>query len=106
MGVHSFVKNACLFLALATGGSQAIRIIQSNDDGWAEMNLRAFHDVLIQAGHDAVVSSPAEDMSGKGKYFIFPPPCPQNQGHVHELCARLRNEHRKFHCLVDNLLTP
>lgn len=67
MGVHSFVKNVCL-LALAAGGSQGIRIIQSNDDGWAEMNLRAFHDVLIQAGHDAVISSPAENESGKGKF--------------------------------------
>lgn len=70
MGVHSFIKNVCL-LAFAAGGSQAIRIIQSNDDGWAEMNLRAFHDVLIQAGHDAVISSPAENESGKGKFVFF-----------------------------------
>lgn len=66
MGVRSFAKNVSL-LALAAGNAQALRIIQSNDDGWAEQNLRVFHDVLIEAGHDAIVSAPAENMSGKGK---------------------------------------
>lgn len=65
MGVRSFVKQSAL-LALAVGGSNGIRIIQSNDDGWAELNIRAFHDMLISAGHEAVVSAPAENMSGKG----------------------------------------
>lgn len=73
MGVRSFVKNACI-LGLAAGGSQAIRIIQSNDDGWAEMNIRVFHDALIQADHDAVVSAPAENMSGQGSSDEDPAP--------------------------------
>lgn len=79
MGARSFTKNVCL-LALAAQGSQAIRVIQSNDDGWAEMNIRAFHDALIQAGHDAVVSSPAENMSGKGKSSLFPFLLPKTLG--------------------------
>lgn len=70
MGVRSFVKQSAL-LALAVGGSQGIRIIQSNDDGWAELNIRQFHDMLISAGHEAVVSAPAENMSGKGKSDPF-----------------------------------
>ena len=65
MGVRSFVKHSAL-LALTVGSSHGIRIIQSNDDGWAELNIREFHDMLIDAGHDAVVSAPAENMSGKG----------------------------------------
>lgn len=65
MGVRSFLKHSAL-LALTVGSSHGIRIIQSNDDGWAELNIREFHDMLIDAGHDAVVSAPAENMSGKG----------------------------------------
>lgn len=70
MGVHSFIKNAAV-VALAARGSQGLRIIQSNDDGWAEMNIRVFHDALLDAGHDAVISSPAENMSGKGMYLLL-----------------------------------
>lgn len=64
MGVHSFLKTASVF-ALAVGGSHAARIIQANDDGWAELYLRSFHDALIDAGHDAVVSAPAENESAR-----------------------------------------
>ena len=45
------------------------RIIQSNDDGWAELYLRSFHEALIADGHDAVVSAPAENQSGTGKHI-------------------------------------
>lgn len=48
-------------------GCQGIRIIQSNDDGWAELYLRSFHDSLLSGGHDAVVSAPAENQSGRSK---------------------------------------
>ncbi|KAK2607569.1 hypothetical protein N8I77_006233 [Diaporthe amygdali] len=73
MGVRSFVKRSAL-LALAASGSHGIRIIQSNDDGWAELNIREFHSRLIEAGHDAVVSAPAENMSGKGSSDEDPKP--------------------------------
>lgn len=78
MGVHSFVKSVSL-LALAVRGGQTLRIIQSNDDGWAESNIRVFHNMLIQADHDAVISSPAENMSGKGKPFSVSLLCKQDQ---------------------------
>lgn len=75
MGVRSFVKYASL-VALTAGGSQALRVIQSNDDGWAELNVRVFHDMLIAAGHDAVLSGPAENMSGQGTHSRRHPPRP------------------------------
>lgn len=68
MGVQSFLKGATVAV-LAIGGSQATRIIQSNDDGWAEMYLRTFHDTLIDAGHDAVVSAPADNESARSAFF-------------------------------------
>lgn len=41
-------------------------IIMSNDDGWAEINLRTFYDALKEAGESPVVSAPAENKSGTG----------------------------------------
>lgn len=66
MGVRSFFSGAAV-AALAVTGCQGIRIIQSNDDGWAELYLRSFHDSLLAGGHDAVVSAPADNQSGRGK---------------------------------------
>lgn len=76
MGVQSFLKGATVAV-LAVGGSQAARIIHANDDGWAEMYLRSFHNSLIDAGHDAVVSAPADNESARSKCkslgSLFPP---------------------------------
>ena len=44
----------------------SLRIVQSNDDGWAEANARAFFNRLTAAGHDVVLSAPALDRSGTG----------------------------------------
>ncbi|KAL2070566.1 hypothetical protein VTL71DRAFT_13592 [Oculimacula yallundae] len=41
-------------------------IIMSNDDGWAEVNLRAFYNTLKDAGESPVVSAPAKNKSGTG----------------------------------------
>lgn len=68
MGVRSFFSRAAV-AALAVTGCQGIRIIQSNDDGWAELYLRSFHDSLLSGGHDAVVSAPADNQSGRGESF-------------------------------------
>ena len=46
---------------------QAAKIIQSNDDGWAEINIREFYDALKAAGHQSIISAPAENQSGTGK---------------------------------------
>ena len=48
-------------------GAHGIRIIHANDDGWAEQYTRSFHNALIAAGHDAVLSAPAENKSGTSK---------------------------------------
>jgi broad specificity polyphosphatase/5'/3'-nucleotidase SurE len=55
-----------LFLAAALPLTRGVRIIQSNDDGWSEKNLRVFFDVLNSAGHQVVLSGPAENQSGTG----------------------------------------
>jgi len=58
---------ALLWLTTAVLAANAIRIIQANDDGWAELYARSFHDELLSAGHDAVLSCPADNKSGTGK---------------------------------------
>lgn len=58
-----------LLLAAAAPFTQAIRIVQSNDDGWSEANLRTFFNVLNSAGHQVVLSGPAENQSGRGGYL-------------------------------------
>jgi broad specificity polyphosphatase/5'/3'-nucleotidase SurE len=55
-----------ILLAAALPLVQGVRIVQSNDDGWAEINLRTFFDVLSTAGHEVVLSGPAENQSGTG----------------------------------------
>lgn len=57
-----------LLLAAAVPFAQAVRIVQSNDDGWSEANIRTFFDVLNSAGHEVVLSGPAENQSGRGWY--------------------------------------
>jgi broad specificity polyphosphatase/5'/3'-nucleotidase SurE len=59
-----------IFIAAALPLVQGVRIIQSNDDGWAEINLRTMFNVLTAAGHEAVLSGPAENQSGKGMQSI------------------------------------
>ncbi|POS73870.1 5'/3'-nucleotidase SurE [Diaporthe helianthi] len=71
MGIRSFFTGAAV-AALAVTGCQGIRIIQSNDDGWAELYLRSFHDSLLSGGHDAVVSAPAENQSGRSSLDADP----------------------------------
>ncbi|KAL2826321.1 survival protein sure-like phosphatase/nucleotidase [Aspergillus cavernicola] len=46
--------------------AQAINIISSNDDGWAEANIRSIFNALSSAGHSVVLSAPAENQSGSG----------------------------------------
>ncbi|KAH7383164.1 acid phosphatase precursor [Pyrenochaeta sp. MPI-SDFR-AT-0127] len=61
-----------LLLAAALPLAQGIRIIQSNDDGWSEANLRTFFNVLNTAGHQVVLSGPAEQQSGTGSNDATP----------------------------------
>lgn len=55
-----------LLIAAALPLAQGIRIVQGNDDGWAEANLRTFFNVLTAAGNQVVLSAPAENQSGTG----------------------------------------
>ncbi|KAF2145843.1 uncharacterized protein K452DRAFT_220380 [Aplosporella prunicola CBS 121167] len=55
---------ACTLLPVAA--VNAAKLLQSNDDGWAEINLRTFHNVLRTAGHNVVLSGPAENESARG----------------------------------------
>lgn len=55
-----------LLAAVALPLTQGVRIVQSNDDGWSEINIRTFFNALNAAGHQVVLSSPAENESGKG----------------------------------------
>ena len=41
-------------------------VVLSNDDGWAEINIRTFYDTLTAAGDSVVLSAPAENESGTG----------------------------------------
>ena len=45
----------------------AVKILLSNDDGWAEVNIRAFYDALTASSHSVVISAPAQNKSGSGK---------------------------------------
>ncbi|KAI1506276.1 survival protein sure-like phosphatase/nucleotidase [Biscogniauxia marginata] len=72
-------------------GAHGARILQSNDDGWAELFVRSFNDALNEAGHDVVLSAPAENKSGSGSSDEEPTArtdacqynsCPANSGPV------------------------
>ena len=62
-----------ILIAAALPLAQGIRIIQSNDDGWAEINIRTFFNTLTAAGHQSVLSGPAENQSGTGTYSSYTP---------------------------------
>lgn len=71
-------ETAALLASLSLAGpAHAINIIASNDDGWAEVNIRALYESLTSAGHLTVVSAPAQDESGTGRLFSSSLPFPR-----------------------------
>ena len=46
--------------------ASATNVVLSNDDGWAEINIRTFYNTLTNAGDSEVLSAPAENESGTG----------------------------------------
>lgn len=46
--------------------SSPANIVLSNDDGWAELNIRSFESALTTLGHFVVISAPADNESGTG----------------------------------------
>ncbi|UPK93629.1 hypothetical protein LCI18_004564 [Fusarium solani-melongenae] len=78
-------------LAILPLAAQAVRIVQSNDDGWAESYIRTFNDALNKAGYEVVLSAPAENKSGSSSRDEKPKDrkeacqynsCPANSGPV------------------------
>lgn len=65
--------------------AQAVRIVQSNDDGWAEINLRTLFNNLNVAGHNVILSAPAEQKSGTGSSDA-PPTQVDADGCIYQSC--------------------
>ncbi|KAF9884242.1 hypothetical protein FE257_001974 [Aspergillus nanangensis] len=61
-----------LALGLLPLVAQAVNIVSSNDDGWAEKNIRVLYDSLTAASHRVVISAPAENQSGTGSFDKTP----------------------------------
>ncbi|KAK2732578.1 5'/3' -nucleotidase family protein [Colletotrichum kahawae] len=86
------MRAATTFALLAQAPAvQSIRIVQSNDDGWAELYARSFNQALKSSGHNVLLSAPAENKSGSGSSDAEPDPrtaacqydsCPANSGPV------------------------
>ncbi|GAD99498.1 5'/3'-nucleotidase SurE family protein [Paecilomyces variotii No. 5] len=55
-----------VLLCLLSLTARAANIVSTNDDGWAEINIRTFYSALTDAGHSVVLSAPAENESGTG----------------------------------------
>lgn len=77
-------------IALWPLAAQAINIISSNDDGWAEVNIRALFDSLGEAGHSVLVSAPAENQSGMGELCLHSAPDLTNLSLVQDLDKKRR----------------
>ncbi|KII84069.1 hypothetical protein PLICRDRAFT_46398 [Plicaturopsis crispa FD-325 SS-3] len=54
------------------GHGNGVKVLLTNDDGWAELNIRAQNDALIAAGYNVVLSAPAENKSGTGSSTATP----------------------------------
>lgn len=66
MNTSHFKMKTTSFLVALLPLTQAIRIVVSNDDGWAEINVRTLFNTLSAAGQQVILSGPAEGKSGTG----------------------------------------
>lgn len=57
---------------LSTPLASPLHIVLSNDDGWAELNIRTTYDALTAANSSVLISAPVQDMTGKGKLYLRP----------------------------------
>ena len=62
------MRSALILAAAVAPFANAVRIVQSNDDGWAEINARTLFNSLTAAGNQVVLSGPAENQSGTGMF--------------------------------------
>ncbi|KAL1966004.1 hypothetical protein VTN77DRAFT_4944 [Rasamsonia byssochlamydoides] len=58
------MHSSLLLTTLLTTSALAANIVQVNDDGWAEINIRVLYDTLTAAGESVVLSAPALNQSG------------------------------------------
>jgi 5'-nucleotidase len=63
-------------LAVAAAPSSALEILLCNDDGFTSANTHALYERLKDAGHDVIVSAPADNQSGRGGFVSFLQPIP------------------------------
>jgi len=63
------LTNLLLLASHLLGAASGLNIVLSNDDGWAEVNIRVFYNALTKAGNSVVLSAPAVDRSGTGMSF-------------------------------------
>ncbi|KAF1985440.1 sure-like protein [Aulographum hederae CBS 113979] len=71
------VPVALLLFTTLPSAVTSVNIVLSNDDGWAELNVRQFYKSLTSAGQSVVLSAPAIDQSGRSS--LDAPPQPLNQ---------------------------
>ncbi|KAK5119488.1 hypothetical protein LTR85_007588 [Meristemomyces frigidus] len=60
------------FVAMLPFAANAVNVVVSNDDGWAEINIREFYNSLTNVGFSAIISAPAENKSGTGSFDVTP----------------------------------
>ncbi|KAI5122400.1 hypothetical protein M0805_002951 [Coniferiporia weirii] len=68
----SLFVRALIILASISVANGQIKVLLTNDDGWATANIRAQNDALKEAGFNVVLSAPAENQSGTGLDDIPP----------------------------------
>jgi 5'/3'-nucleotidase SurE len=61
---------AASILLAASGASQALNILLTNDDGWDSAGITATRSALIAAGHNVTLVGPLVNQSGKGGSMI------------------------------------
>ena len=69
-----FTQALTLFFGSSILSANAVNIVLSNDDGWAEINIREFYSSLTSAGNNVIISAPAENESGTGSSDATPTP--------------------------------
>lgn len=60
------MRFASLAFSLMPLLAKATNVVLSNDDGWAEINIREFYYALTNGGDSVVLSAPSENESGTG----------------------------------------
>lgn len=62
---------ALIALLSSAAGSDALKILMGNDDGFGSGNLRELFKLLVRDGHDVLIVAPAQQQSGKGGTVIW-----------------------------------